>query len=91
MTGTTASAAFNDVASARVPTVRGASSTANDVIVTARPLARAARPGANAIVRDRPIGNRLPSPTPSSDSPTSACAGVVAGHRTANPAPVPRR
>ena len=87
-TGTTPSAAFSDVASASVPTVSGASSTANDVIATARPLASAARSGASATVTDMPIGNRLPSPIPSSDRPTSACAGAVDGHRTANPAAV---
>src|SRR3954452_9932302 len=70
--GTTPSAAATDVAPASVPTVSGASRTANDVIATARPLADAARPGASATVTDMTIGNRLPSPIPSSDRQTSA-------------------
>jgi hypothetical protein len=56
MTGTTPSAAFSDVASASVPTVRGASSPANEVIATARPLASTASPGASATATDTPIG-----------------------------------
>jgi hypothetical protein len=84
-TGTTPSAAFIDVASASVPTVRGASTTANDDIITARPLASAARSGASATVTDTAIGNRLPSPIPSSDRPASAWVGPVDGHRMANP------
>ena len=78
----------SDVASASVPTVNGASSTANAVTATARELASAARPGASATATDTLIGNRLPDPSPSSDRPATACAGAVAGHRTANPTAV---
>jgi hypothetical protein len=79
---------FSDVASASVPTVTGAISPANDVIITARPLASAARSGASATATDMPIGYRLPSPIPTIDRPTSACAGPVEGQRIANPAAV---
>src|SRR5215213_2002588 len=86
MTGTTPSPAFSDVASARVPTVSGASTTANELIATTRPLASADRPGASATAKDTPIGNRLPSPIPINDRPIDAGAGAVDGHRIANPA-----
>src|SRR4051812_39946911 len=86
-TGTTPSAAFRDVASARAPTASGASSTANDVRATARPLASTDRPGASATATEIAIGKRLPSPIPSSTRPTSACAGAVEVHSTANPPP----
>jgi hypothetical protein len=87
-TGTTPSPAVSDVASASVPTVRGASTTANADIITARPLASIARSGASATATDVPIGNRLLSPIPSSDRPASAWAGPVDDHRIANPAAV---
>src|SRR5829696_8099146 len=88
MTGTIPRAAFSEVASASVPTVSGASSTANDVMSTARPLASTARSGASVTTTDIPIGNRLPSPSPTSDRPASAGAGPVDGQSTANPAAV---
>src|SRR5215213_2440118 len=88
MTGTTPRAIFSEVSSASVPTVRGASTTANEDIATTRPLARADCPGASATASDTPIGNKFPSPIPSSDKPASAGAGAVDGHRTANPAAV---
>jgi len=68
--------------------VRGASTTANELIATTRPLASADRPAASATASDTPIGNRLPSPIPISDRPIIAGAGAVDGHRIANPAAV---
>ena len=52
MTGTTPSAALRDVASASVPTVSGARTTANELTATTRPLASAARSGARPTASD---------------------------------------
>src|SRR5215213_10920272 len=88
MTGTTPRAIFSEVSSASAPTVRGASTTANEDMATTRPLARADCPGASATASDTPIGNKFPSPIPSSDKPASDGTGAVDGHRTPNPAAV---
>src|SRR3954452_6268060 len=86
--GTTPRAARSEVASASVPTVTGASSTANELTITARPLASAVRSGASPTVTDSPIGNRLPRPSPTTNNPATACAGDVDGQSTANPTAV---
>ena len=75
MTGTTPRAIFSEVTSASVPTVRGASTTANEDIATTRPLARADCLGASATASDTPIGNKFPSPIPNSNKPASAGTG----------------
>ena len=80
------SAAFSDVTSAKVPTVNGARRMATDVMSTTRPLAAAVWPGVSDTATDRPIGNRLPTPTPSSSMPTAEGAGAVDGHTIAKPA-----
>ena len=77
MTGTTPRATLSDVASASVPTVSGASTTANEDIATTRPLARADCPGASSTASDTPMGYRLPSPIPNSASPASAGTGAA--------------
>jgi hypothetical protein len=63
--------------------VTGASTTANDVIATARPLASTARPGASATVTDVPIGNRTDDFSPRLDaSPAILPSPRSANHRT---------
>jgi hypothetical protein len=77
MTGTTRSPACSEVVSASVPTVRGASTTANEDIATERPLASAACPGVTATATDTATGNRLS--TAHAGHPHSASRGSAAG------------